>query len=249
MAVRDLRDWNEALAPLLALEEPTALLSALTKTLLRLRPAASNWLLAVFRPSGPPSLLGHFGGAATYDEHYAERPFMLDPFFTAYQQGREGLFPLAALAPDDFKRSEYFRTYYRHLKVGDEVGYLAALANGDSVHLSLGTLGTQRFSASDLAWFAAVEPTVALLLRRLASAPATPRAFADLGLDVLTDREREVATLMLQGHSAKSMARLLEIAPGTVRNHIKQVYAKLGVTSHRALFMKLLQRLGISAPV
>lgn len=248
MAMKVLTAWSQALAQLMRLEDPQQLSTALTASLMSLRPGITNWLMAIFHADKAPSILGYSNAAKEYDEHYAERPYMLDPFFTAYRQGREGFFHLSDLAPDDFRRSEYFRTYYRHLKVGDEAGYLARLENGDCVHLSLGTSGPQRFSREDLNWFSAISPVLLVLLARLATAEgeALGLAFAHLGFEQLTEREREVATLMLQGHSAKSMARLLEIAPGTVRNHIKQVYAKLGVSSHRELFMRLLGSLGLA---
>lgn len=230
------------------LDEPQKLGPQLADSLMALRPGITNWLLAIFHADKAPNLLGYSSVAKEYDEHYAERPYMLDPFFTAYRQGREGFFHLSELAPDDFRRSEYFRSYYRHLKVGDEAGYLVLLENGDCVHLSLGTSTPQRFSHDDLNFLSAISPVILVLLARLATAEgeALGLAFANLGFEQLTERERAVATLMLQGHSAKSMARILAIAPGTVRNHIKQVYAKLGVGSHRQLFMRLLNSLGLT---
>jgi DNA-binding CsgD family transcriptional regulator len=62
---------------------------------------------------------------------------------------------------------------------------------------------------------------------------------------VLTDREREVTQLLLQGNSAKSIARLLDIAADTARNHLKHIYSKLGVASQTqlfALFIRVLER-------
>jgi DNA-binding CsgD family transcriptional regulator len=45
----------------------------------------------------------------------------------------------------------------------------------------------------------------------------------------LTPREQEITKLLLKGFSAKSIACILGISPGTVRNHMKQVYSKLEV--------------------
>ncbi|TIU18315.1 MAG: helix-turn-helix transcriptional regulator, partial [Mesorhizobium sp.] len=47
----------------------------------------------------------------------------------------------------------------------------------------------------------------------------------------LSAREGQIARLLIEGGSAKTIARNLSISPGTVRNHIKQVYRKLGVHS------------------
>jgi DNA-binding CsgD family transcriptional regulator len=62
----------------------------------------------------------------------------------------------------------------------------------------------------------------------------------------LTEREGEIAGLLLRGHSAKSIARDLRISPGTVRNHMKRIYAKLGVSSQSELFAAFLDALAQS---
>ncbi len=41
---------------------------------------------------------------------------------------------------------------------------------------------------------------------------------------------------MLQGHSAKSTAELLEISPGTVNVHKSKIYEKLDISSNSELF-------------
>jgi DNA-binding CsgD family transcriptional regulator len=61
-------------------------------------------------------------------------------------------------------------------------------------------------------------------------------AYQNFGTPVLTVREHEVTQLMLRGHSAKAIARSLLIATETVRNHLKRIYSKLGVTSQAELF-------------
>ncbi len=58
------------------------------------------------------------------------------------------------------------------------------------------------------------------------------RKRADLvGPGSLTAREREVAALAVQGHSAREIAERLYIGPRTVETHLANVYAKLGVAS------------------
>lgn len=53
-----------------------------------------------------------------------------------------------------------------------------------------------------------------------------------LGLDELTPREREVLELIARGLDNAAIARALSISPKTVRNHVSNVFAKLGV-GHR----------------
>lgn len=46
---------------------------------------------------------------------------------------------------------------------------------------------------------------------------------------LLSPRERSVAVLYGQGLTYKEVARRLGISPATVRHHLRQAYAKLGI--------------------
>ncbi len=54
-------------------------------------------------------------------------------------------------------------------------------------------------------------------------------------LDVLPPRSREVARLLLEGQQIKSIAWELGIAQDTVKDHIKRIYRRLGVSSRTQL--------------
>ncbi len=51
----------------------------------------------------------------------------------------------------------------------------------------------------------------------------------------LTDREREIASLVSRGASSKEVGEQLHLSARTVDNHLQRVFAKLGVTSRREL--------------
>jgi len=53
--------------------------------------------------------------------------------------------------------------------------------------------------------------------------------------DLLTRREREVAMALAGGKSHKETARLLGVAPATIRNQTQSIYAKLGVDNRANL--------------
>ncbi len=62
----------------------------------------------------------------------------------------------------------------------------------------------------------------------------------------LTDREREVVSLILKGHSSESIGLCLTISEETVKTHRKNAYAKLTISSQSelfALFIDILSRI------
>lgn len=71
--------------------------------------------------------------------------------------------------------------------------------------------------------------------RVLAGWPASIRtARRTSTLDALTDREREVLTLLVDGASTAAMADALGVSANTVRTHVRNVFLKLGV-HHRTM--------------
>jgi DNA-binding CsgD family transcriptional regulator len=57
-------------------------------------------------------------------------------------------------------------------------------------------------------------------------------------ISTLTAREHDVLRLLGYGYTAKDIGIVLGIAPGTVKNHLKEVYRKMGVSSrmHAVLY-------------
>jgi DNA-binding CsgD family transcriptional regulator len=55
----------------------------------------------------------------------------------------------------------------------------------------------------------------------------------------LTDAEYQVVLMLVEGHTAETVAERSGVSVGTVRSHIRSVYAKLHVSSREQLFYKL----------
>jgi DNA-binding CsgD family transcriptional regulator len=92
-------------------------------------------------------------------------------------------------------------------------------------------LDSQRraFSDRDRDVLEVLAPHLALIRqrhRRLASTPAIPATSA-----LLSPRESEILRLVASGMTNREIASALFIAPGTVRKHLDNTYAKLGVRS------------------
>jgi NarL family two-component system response regulator LiaR len=87
-------------------------------------------------------------------------------------------------------------------------------------------------SADDLVWAiraahagrATLSPEAAQALVETANQPPAP------GLD-LTEREREVLALMIEGLNNTQIAGRLTVSPSTIKSHVSNVLSKLGVAS------------------
>ena len=85
------------------------------------------------------------------------------------------------------------------------------------------------------------QPVIGL---QFSTATAQPAAASTTAIDgssartidaLLTPRQREVFELIVQGMSNKEIARSLQLAEGTVKIHIKALFAKLGVRRRAAV--------------
>lgn len=69
------------------------------------------------------------------------------------------------------------------------------------------------------------------------------QAFSCFGQQLLTDKEQQIACLLLQGFDSVDIAQQLSISAGTVKNHRKRIYAKLQISSLSELFQLFLTHL------
>lgn len=198
---------------------------------------------------------------------YVKGAYLLDPFYTACaRRVAPGLYRTRDLAPDNFFVGEYFNSWEVHPcismesgSLAEEIGFIMNLPGGFMAIYSLMRANSnQPFSPGDIAALRLVEPVVrAAMTHHWRDLKPKPRpaatqawsargevmelAFEHFGQGLLSPREQMVVQLVLRGHSAASIASNLEIAEGTVRNHLKSVYAKLGISSQRELFSRFIQ--------
>jgi DNA-binding NarL/FixJ family response regulator len=74
-------------------------------------------------------------------------------------------------------------------------------------------------------------PIARYLLRRFRTAEPAPAATTDVPATRLSDREREVLTLIVKGFSYAEIASLLGVSAHTVTTHVRGIYRKLEVHS------------------
>ncbi|HTJ67613.1 MAG TPA: response regulator transcription factor [Actinospica sp.] len=87
-----------------------------------------------------------------------------------------------------------------------------------------------------------------LLITRFLTAPVADPAASPEGLDLLTDREREVMALAAQGLSNTEIAEQLFVSPLTARTHVQRAMTKLGARDRAQLVVMAYQSGLVQAP-
>ncbi|MGW0820031.1 response regulator [Streptomyces sp. NPDC002845] len=75
----------------------------------------------------------------------------------------------------------------------------------------------------------------ARLIARLLRGPATPPVPSGAGPDCLSDREREVLTLVARGLNNTEIAETLGLSPLTAKTHVSRIMGKLGARDRAQL--------------
>lgn len=196
---------------------------------------------------------------------YVMGAYLLDPFYLASREiGAPCFLQLADVTGGDFERSDYYTTYYKSIRVIDEVNYLVPLEPGRVFAVCLErTRRTGPFNRVELAKLAQWLPALAEFIGRHSAAcgglfPSDVTETAKesgrieailhrFGSSVLTTREAAVIRYMLAGMSAGAIARALRISLGTVRVHRRNAYHKLSISSQGQLFALALKAISSSS--
>jgi DNA-binding NarL/FixJ family response regulator len=116
----------------------------------------------------------------------------------------------------------------------DDDSVLAAMRVGARGYLLKGAEGEEMLRAIRVVSTgeAIFSPAIAQRLMHYFVAPQSAGTANPSGSSFdLTEREREVMSLIAQGFTNQSIAEKLVISPNTVRNHISAIFSKLQVTS------------------
>ena len=193
---------------------------------------------------------------AGFDTVYRAGSYLLDPFYALHaNRAPDGVYRLSDIAPDQFTRSDYYLTYYRATTLVDEIAFVATPASpagNVSLHICLGRDATseRRFSSGDLARARQIAPVVNALstrnwatIRAEGTAPTDEEVLQALWQGMheghaidLTQRQTEVAFLILKGHSSLSIASLLGLSTHTIKVFRRQLYQRCRISSQAELF-------------
>ena len=189
--------------------------------------------------------------------------YLIGPYYNTLvkAQANDGYYHIDQITPDSFRASEYHRIYYREKKVSDEGMYYVKLNSSRSMGVLVERVRpSPPFDKSTLGDQRALQPLISALVRlrwQMIGTRVTQgqvvnvqmaTALENFGHDILSYRERQIAELILRGHSSKSGARELGISSETERVHRKRLYSKLGISSQSELFWMFIQAVGYFNP-
>ena len=259
----DTPEWHVAVAKLVRGGDAQATASSLVEAI-DLAVNHEGTCLLVFHSDAPPEVVHHSldpAGVKHYLDRYVAGPYLLDPLFElALRDDKPSSCRFRDLTPDRFRSSEYYRQYCERTHLLDEIDFLVDVSERSTLALVVGRR-EKMFTKSELDRLHLIEPVVLAAMRNIwghlsAGMKAggrrdelhqrLTRCFDNFGNSLLTEREREITQLLLRGHSAKSIARKLQIAPGTVMVHKRNLFSKLGITSQYELFSRFIDDLSRS---
>ncbi|MGH8353089.1 MAG: LuxR C-terminal-related transcriptional regulator [Pseudomonas sp.] len=264
MRHKELKHWTAGVAHLLALPDGRARLLGLSQWLKRIC-HVDHFVLFVYEGNHRPLALFDTFPAdkrKVYVDDYRVGPYLLDPFYLACTRNQPpGLWRLRQFAPDHFYLGEYYLNYYQLTGLAEEVAFFVDLADGAKGVLSLmRSTASPTYSRDELQLLDCAQQVVEAVVleawqqcREQQPRPAQDldhkirAAFEQFGAHSLTAREQEIVQLLLRGHSSASVAEQLEISPGTVKIHRKNIYAKLGIGSQAELLGLFIRELSGSA--
>lgn len=233
-------------------------------------------LMMVYRPVARPYCVHHtFDNEAAYSavSRYTEATYVLNPVYNAFLAGlKPGIYRITELAPDAYFSSEVFNSLEIGTHSDEELGYrtpgwpeglaelivAVGLPNGEMLEISLSRPASEGYDEGAISRMRLIEPVISALLNvywaqaraRLSQSGnslSLDDLLRDFGRDTLTQREREVAQLILRGHSGESISLHLDISRATVKSHRQNIYGKLNVATQQELFSHFLKSLPLAA--
>lgn len=201
-----------------------------------------------------PEFISYWNYSDRMVAKYLETYYRYDPFYAQWRaEQRPGVVQLSG-APCE----PYIAEFLGESVIADEVGVLVQDGPGWCLGVFLDRIAG-RFSKQEVQRLTAHFPVIAAIhevdlksraavFRRTSQPPQSgeePKPRNPLGdrpdlWPELSLREREVVTMILCGHPTRGIARRMGLAPGTVKNHRRNIYSKLDITTERELFLQFL---------
>lgn len=228
--------------------------------------------IMLYRETLAPALLASRPYPVSYERgltNYLNYTYVINPTYRAFRMGKEpGVYMISDFIQNRSRPYIHDHTVEVHIEDTEPIGYrtpgwpknmaeviaLVALPNKTMLDFTFMTpLGSRQTEACKSSLERLFPFLNAVLLRQFATSPSSLEAqnsssgqedrFHDFGGDVLTAREREIAQLILIGHSSNSISLNLGISLPTVKTHRRNIYSKLEISSQAELFSLFLLHL------
>lgn len=194
---------------------------------------------------------------------YVAGAYLLDPYHDLHvNRIAPGAYRLIDIAPDQFQRSQYYLDYYRQTTLADELTFVSYPDDDTTLTVCLGRDASmpRPFGAQAREVASRIGPVVIALADRhwheVRAAPASTAPQVVIATDEpperlrrvlverhgirLSQRQAQVALLILQGHSSVSIGLRLGVSAQTVKVFRRQIHARCGISSQAELFALLL---------
>ncbi|MBS3669971.1 helix-turn-helix transcriptional regulator [Vreelandella boliviensis] len=198
-------------------------------------------------------------------QRYMLHAYQHDPFLVRLEQRQEeGVFHASQVSSLNDSDKAYLEGFYQQTGWRDELCLTIGLSDTRWVVVYLGSLQNEKhFGLAQRQALTRHFDVLAALCRQHwgqeafhlvclsldnDAASLLQQAVGSFGDTLLTDREQQVAALMVQGLDPQEIAECLNIGAGTVKNHRKRVYAQLGVSSLGELFGLFLNHAVAASP-
>jgi len=226
----------------------------------------------LYRKKLAPVVLANCPEPVEYERglsNYLNYTYVINPAYRAFQANREaGVYLISDFVHNDDRRFIDAHDVDVHFEESEPIGYrtpgwpknmaevvaLINLPNKTAIDFSFLTPLNSQQTQQCKKLLEQIFPVLnSVILRQFALNPGSLDSketgagledrFHDFGGDVLTVREREVAQLILVGHSSNSISLNLEISLPTVKSHRRNIYSKLQISSQAELFSLFLLHL------
>jgi DNA-binding CsgD family transcriptional regulator len=196
-------------------------------------------------------------------ETYLSGTYLLDACYVACTKNiKDGIYRVKDVAPDEFFSTTYYNSPQVHPCVSMESGSLSeelffvCQPSHDFFICSslMRQAGKENYNAEEFSRLQKIAPIFnALVAQHWKELHSNYRAAIELEKDPietafatfehkhLSAREQHIVSLILRGHSSLSIGNQLGIVEGTVKNHRKNIYSKLVISSQAELFAKFVR--------
>ncbi|MDA7965336.1 helix-turn-helix transcriptional regulator [Ruegeria sp.] len=221
--------------------------------------------IVLYRQSFAPVPLATHPNPCIYErglQNFVNYTYVINPIFRAYKSGViSGVYPIADFLRNDDQAVLEESDVDVHIDEAEIIGYrtpgwpknmaevvlIINLPNGSAVDFSFMVAREGRMAADCRAALERLFPFLNAVVQRQflidpGSLDTTEQPldredrFRSFGNDTLTQREQEVAQMILIGHSSNSISMCLDISLPTVKTHRRNIYTKLNISSQAELF-------------